>query len=182
MEDRKTGTPSIAELMSKQYQDILDTVIENGRLEYYTEDEFREEIEFEARERNLNDEQTREAVEYAFEHFDLYEARAEIIRDALEWAIIAAQDIGGPHPDPSALLRDLEVQDIESGLIGTAGDAWDFYDEETCRRAFLACEREFLARLPWVSGKKISQIQEETRSSPNGLIGQYKPGVSFSAA
>ena len=49
--------------------DILETVISNGRLELGTPEELEVEIEFEARERWLNEEEINDAIEYAFEHF-----------------------------------------------------------------------------------------------------------------
>jgi len=51
------------------FYDILDTVISNGRLELHTPEELEIEIEFEARERGLSEDEIAEAVEYAFEHY-----------------------------------------------------------------------------------------------------------------
>jgi len=54
---------------NKTLYDILETVVCNGRLELGTPEELEVEIEFEARERGLNEEQINDAIEYAFEHF-----------------------------------------------------------------------------------------------------------------
>ena len=51
------------------YYDILDTVVGNGRLELGTPEELEIEIEHEARERGLSDDQIEEAIAYAFEHY-----------------------------------------------------------------------------------------------------------------
>ena len=51
------------------YWDILDTVVSNGRLELGTPEELEVEIEYEARERGLSDDQIEEAITYAFEHY-----------------------------------------------------------------------------------------------------------------
>jgi hypothetical protein len=51
------------------YWDILDTVVSNGRLELGTPEELEVEIEYEARERGLSDDQIEEAIAYAFEHY-----------------------------------------------------------------------------------------------------------------
>jgi len=51
------------------YYDILDTVVSNGRLELGTPEELEIEIEHEARERGLSDDQIEEAIAYAFEHY-----------------------------------------------------------------------------------------------------------------
>ena len=50
--------------------DILETVVTNGRLELGTPEELEIEVEFEARERGLDEEQIEDAVKYAFEHFE----------------------------------------------------------------------------------------------------------------
>ena len=50
--------------------DILETVVANGRLELGTPEELEIEVEFEARERGLNEEEINDAIEYAFEHFE----------------------------------------------------------------------------------------------------------------
>ena len=51
------------------YYDILDTVVSNGRLALHTPEELEIEIEHEARERGLSEDEIAEAVEYAFEHY-----------------------------------------------------------------------------------------------------------------
>jgi len=51
------------------YWDILDTVVSNGRLTLHTPEELEIEIEHEARERGLSDDQIEEAIAYAFEHY-----------------------------------------------------------------------------------------------------------------
>jgi len=50
--------------------DILETVVSNGRLELGTPEELEAEIEFEARERGLDEEQIKDAISYAFDHFE----------------------------------------------------------------------------------------------------------------
>ena len=55
--------------MNSIYYDILDTVVGNGRLELGTPEELEIEIEHEARERGLSDDQIEEAIAYAFEHY-----------------------------------------------------------------------------------------------------------------
>lgn len=54
------------------YSEILNTVIENGRVESseegFSKDSLIVEIEFEASERELSDEETQEAVEFALSH------------------------------------------------------------------------------------------------------------------
>jgi len=55
------------------YYDILDTVVGNGRLEFGTPEELEIEIEHEARERGLSDEEIEEAIAYAFEHYQFAE-------------------------------------------------------------------------------------------------------------
>jgi len=51
------------------FYDILDTVISNGRLELHTPEELEIEVEHEARERGLSEDEIAEAVKYAFEHY-----------------------------------------------------------------------------------------------------------------
>lgn len=51
-----------------EYQDILETVVENGRWTTGTWDELEVEIDFEARERGLSEDEITEAVNYAREH------------------------------------------------------------------------------------------------------------------
>jgi hypothetical protein len=51
------------------YYDILDTVVSNGRLEHNTPEELEIEIEHEARERGLSDDEIEEAIAYAFDHY-----------------------------------------------------------------------------------------------------------------
>lgn len=53
------------------FEDILQTVVENGRLETWTEAELEAEIQFEAGERGLSDEETAAAVEWAIAHTEL---------------------------------------------------------------------------------------------------------------
>jgi len=55
--------------MNSIYYDILDTVVSNGRLTLHTPEELEIEIEHEARERGLSDDQIEEAIAYAFEHY-----------------------------------------------------------------------------------------------------------------
>ena len=55
--------------MNSIYCDILDTVVSNGRLTLHTPEELEIEIEHEARERGLSDDQIEEAIAYAFEHY-----------------------------------------------------------------------------------------------------------------
>ena len=54
------------------YSEILNTVIDNGRVESssdgFSKDSLIVEIEFEASERELSDEETQEAVEFALSH------------------------------------------------------------------------------------------------------------------
>lgn len=50
------------------YQDILDTVVENGRLVDWTRHEVEVQIDFEARERGLSKEEIAAAIQYALEH------------------------------------------------------------------------------------------------------------------
>jgi len=59
--------------MNAIYYDILDTVVSNGRLELNTPEELEIEIEHEARERGLSDEEIEEAIAYAFEHYQFAE-------------------------------------------------------------------------------------------------------------
>jgi len=60
--------------MNEIYYDILDTVVSNGRLELHTPEELEIEIEHEARERGLSDDEIAEAIEYAFEHYRFADA------------------------------------------------------------------------------------------------------------
>jgi len=53
------------------YRDILDTVVDNNRLELWTPIEVELEIEFEARARGLSKEEIKDAVNYAFEYLCL---------------------------------------------------------------------------------------------------------------
>jgi len=55
--------------MNEIYYDILDTIVSNGRLELNTPEELEIEIEHEARERGLSEDEIAEAIEYAFEHY-----------------------------------------------------------------------------------------------------------------
>jgi hypothetical protein len=55
--------------MNSLYWDILDTVVSNARLELHTPEELEIEVEHEARERGLSDDQIEEAIAYAFEHY-----------------------------------------------------------------------------------------------------------------
>lgn len=54
-----------------QNEDILTTVVENGRLEHWTADELEAEITFECSERELSAEKTAEAVAFALAHTKL---------------------------------------------------------------------------------------------------------------
>ena len=51
------------------YYDILDTVVSNGRRTLHTPEELEIEIEFEAQERGLSEDEIEEAIAYAFEHY-----------------------------------------------------------------------------------------------------------------
>jgi hypothetical protein len=51
------------------YHDILDTVVSNGRLELHTPEELEIEVENEARERGLSEDEIEEAIAYAFDHY-----------------------------------------------------------------------------------------------------------------
>jgi len=51
------------------FYDILDTVISNGRLELHTPEELEIEVENEARERGLSEDEIAEAITYAFDHY-----------------------------------------------------------------------------------------------------------------
>jgi len=51
------------------YYDILDTVVSNGRLTLHTPEELEIEIEFEAQERRLNEDEIAEAIAYALDHY-----------------------------------------------------------------------------------------------------------------
>jgi hypothetical protein len=51
------------------YYDILDTVVSNGRLTLHTPEELEIEIEFEAQERGLNEDEIAEAIAYALDHY-----------------------------------------------------------------------------------------------------------------
>ena len=54
-----------------QNEDILTTVVENGRITTWTAAEMEAEIEFECSERGLNTEETADAVAFALTHSDL---------------------------------------------------------------------------------------------------------------
>lgn len=54
-----------------QNEDILQTVVENGRITTWTVAEMEVEIEFECGERGLSDEETAAAVAFALTHPDL---------------------------------------------------------------------------------------------------------------
>lgn len=56
------------------YADILQTVVENGRIETWTTSEMEVEIEFECGERGMSAEETAEAVAFALSHSDLVDA------------------------------------------------------------------------------------------------------------
>jgi len=51
------------------FYDILDTVISNGRLELHTPEELEIEVENEARERGLSEDEIAEAIAYALDHY-----------------------------------------------------------------------------------------------------------------
>jgi len=51
------------------YHDILDTVVSNGRLSLHTPEELEIEVEHEARERGLSDDEIESAIAYAFDHY-----------------------------------------------------------------------------------------------------------------
>ena len=51
------------------YYDILDTVVSNGRLSLHTPEELEIEVEHEARERGLSEDEIAEAIAYAFDHY-----------------------------------------------------------------------------------------------------------------
>ena len=53
------------------YEDILSTVVENGRITTWTAAEMEVEIEFECGERGLSEEETAAAVTFALTHPDL---------------------------------------------------------------------------------------------------------------
>lgn len=54
-----------------QNEDILTTVVENGRIETWTVAEMEAEIEFECGERGLSADETDEAVAFALTHSEL---------------------------------------------------------------------------------------------------------------
>ena len=54
-----------------QNEDILQTVVENGRIETWTAAEMEAEIEFECSERGLSNEETADAVAFALAHSEL---------------------------------------------------------------------------------------------------------------
>lgn len=54
--------------MESQYADILQTVVENGRLTEWSEAEVQAEVEFECSEREMSAEDTAAAVEWALAH------------------------------------------------------------------------------------------------------------------
>lgn len=57
-----------------QNEDILNTVVENGRIETWTVAEMEAEIEFECSERGLSAEETASAIAFALAHSDLVDA------------------------------------------------------------------------------------------------------------
>lgn len=57
-----------------QNEDILTTVVENGRIESWTTSEMEAEIEFECSERGLGADETAEAVAFALTHSDIVDA------------------------------------------------------------------------------------------------------------
>lgn len=57
-----------------QNEDILTTVVENGRIETWTAAEMEAEIEFECRERGLSADETAAAVAFALAHSQLSDA------------------------------------------------------------------------------------------------------------
>ena len=59
--------------MNDIYYDILDTVVSNGRLTLHTPEELEIEVEFEARERGLSEDEITEAIEYALDHYRFIE-------------------------------------------------------------------------------------------------------------
>lgn len=61
--------------MNDSYADILNTVVENGRVQAHDDGSFvteslRVEVEFEAMERGLSTSEIAEAIEYALDHSD----------------------------------------------------------------------------------------------------------------
>lgn len=52
-----------------KFAKVLREVVDNGRLTLGTMEELENEVEFEAREQGLSDEEIKEAVEYAKEHY-----------------------------------------------------------------------------------------------------------------
>lgn len=54
-----------------QNEDILSTVVENGRIESWTTNEMEAEIAFECSERGLSADETADAVAFALTHSDL---------------------------------------------------------------------------------------------------------------
>lgn len=61
--------------MESEYANILQTVVENGRLVEWSEAELEAEIEFEASERNMSAEETAAAVAWALAHTETRETR-----------------------------------------------------------------------------------------------------------
>lgn len=57
-----------------QNEDILTTVVENGRITTWTANEMEVEIEFECSERGLSAEETADAVAFALSHSELVDA------------------------------------------------------------------------------------------------------------
>jgi len=55
--------------MNSLYWDILDTVVSNARLELHTPEELEIEVEHEARERGLSEDEIAEAIAYALDHY-----------------------------------------------------------------------------------------------------------------
>ena len=56
-------------------EDILQTVVENGRIETWTVAEMEAEIEFECSERGLSADETAAAVAFALSHSEIVDAR-----------------------------------------------------------------------------------------------------------
>lgn len=58
-------------MTTDQFAAILNTVVDDGRLTLGTREELENEIEFEASEQGLNEEERREAVAFAVAHYRL---------------------------------------------------------------------------------------------------------------